>query len=127
MRVCEDIVRFVLGDAGLVESFKRLRHELREHTETVVALPVRVTGRESRGDPGRKIFSRQEFTRGSVRDILYANLQRVKESVRVLEEFSKLVDVKRAGVYKELRYRMYELEKRTIIGMQALRDRRHGE
>jgi hypothetical protein len=46
--------------------------------------------------------------------VFCANLQRVKEAVRVLEEFSKLDDTRRAARLKALRYALYELEKSSL-------------
>ena len=50
----------------------------------------------------------------SVGDLLYANSQRVKESLRVLEEFAKLVNIKAAEKLKRLRYAAYEVEKDAL-------------
>ena len=61
-----------------------------------------------------KKTTHSELKRVKVEDILFANLQRIKESVRVLEEFSKLVDVKAAEDFKKLRYKFYALEKKII-------------
>jgi hypothetical protein len=47
-------------------------------------------------------------------DIYYANSQRVKESIRVLEEFAKLRNKQVAEKLKKLRYRVYALEKKII-------------
>jgi len=39
-------------------------------------------------------------------------MQRVKESARVLEEFSKLIDRKVSVGFKNIRYGIYEIEKK---------------
>ena len=62
------------------------------------------------GDVGRK-SSHSEKSRQKINDIFYANAQRIKESLRVLEEFGKLVDKNTAEKIKKLRYKTYSLEK----------------
>ena len=68
-------------------------------------------GRDSATDTGKSIYV-NELNRKDVRDIFFANIQRVKESLRVLEEFSKLFSIKTAVSFKEIRYQVYELEKK---------------
>ncbi len=70
-------------------------------------------GRRSREDVGRNIKI-DELKRDSIADIFFANIQRVKESLRVLEEFSKLTDKKVSGRLKQLRYRIYQIEKDAL-------------
>jgi thiamine-phosphate pyrophosphorylase len=55
-----------------------------------------------------------EFKRHGTVDIFFANSQRAKESIRVLEEFSKLRDKKLAEKLKKLRYKIYALEKKVV-------------
>jgi thiamine-phosphate pyrophosphorylase len=62
--------------------------------------------------------------RNDPRDIFFANIQRVKESIRVLEEFSKLVSVKSALDLKKIRYDIYGIEKSIAEKMRALRHSR---
>jgi thiamine-phosphate pyrophosphorylase len=67
--------------------------------------------RKSLQDVGRRIYI-NELKRNSYQDIFFANIQRVKESIRVLEEFSKLKNVNAAIKFKEIRYGIYEIEKK---------------
>lgn len=112
LRVCEEITRFVINDKQLSEKFKLIRHKI----DTLVkALPYAQGLLDERcvlEDVGRKI-SGNEFKRSGIKDIFFANIQRVKESVRVLEEFTKLIDIKLAGSFKKLRYAAYEIEKQV--------------
>lgn len=114
LRVCEDVCRFLLDDPSNTRQFKNIRHQL----SVVVgdsALKDLIRARNIEGDVG-KHSTNLELTRRDVSDVLFANLQRVKESLRVLEEFFKLSDVKRAQDVKTLRYRIYALEKRIVCG-----------
>ena len=75
--------------------------------------------RKSNADVGR-FNSSGELKRGNCKDIFWANMQRVKESLRVLEEFSKLVDIRAALGFKQLRYKVYEIEKESFKKISTL-------
>ena len=64
--------------------------------------------RDSQTDSGRTV---KEHPRQNLKSIVIANFKRVEESLRVLEEYSKIIDFKIALDYKELRYKTYTLEK----------------
>ncbi|HAH21412.1 MAG: hypothetical protein A2Y00_03940 [Omnitrophica WOR_2 bacterium GWF2_43_52] len=113
IRVCEEITRFVLSARLLTASFKYTRH-------TIVATMKKwhiqkhalLDSRNSQNDVG-KPSARAELTRLDYKDIFYANIQRSKESVRVLEECAKLNNKAIARLFKDIRYRLYEIEKKT--------------
>ncbi|HCI44389.1 MAG TPA: thiamine-phosphate pyrophosphorylase [Candidatus Omnitrophica bacterium] len=112
LRVCEDICRFVHDHRQWTRGFKTIRHQLTE-SAAGIGISNLVAARHIEGDVGRKTLN-SELARRRVDDIFYANAQRVKESIRVLEEFAKLKDRHTAEDFKKLRYRMYALEKRII-------------
>ena len=68
--------------------------------------------RDSLRDVGKNINT-NELNRGNYQDIFFANMQRAKESARVLEEFSKLSNKNVAIRFKKIRYDIYEVEKKT--------------
>jgi len=112
LRVCEEITRFILDNYNLTTEFKKIRHR----TDAILRYFPRNTEllkeRESLRDVGRKIYI-NELKRKDYRDIFFANIQRVKESIRVLEEFTKLINKDIAVKFKRLRYAIYELEKKA--------------
>ena len=112
LRVCEDMCRFVLDDKELTAGFKRMRHGLTQAIKSF-GLKEIVFARDILKDVGKKTVD-EESKRFSVDDLLYSNAQRVKESLRVLEEFAKLVNIKAAERLKRLRYGFYNLEKETF-------------
>jgi thiamine-phosphate pyrophosphorylase len=125
LRVCEEVCRFVLEDTGLTAAFKRLRHDTDMLSSRLNRMEALIGSRSTGTDVGTKITAPGEFSRGSLEDVLYANIQRVKESLRVLEEFSKLKNCGTAADFQKARYRVYEIEKRTACRFSALRaDRR---
>ena len=109
LRVCEDICRFFLNGKEATKKYKEARHRL---TAIVSSLPVFqiIQARDIQRDVGKASIA-QEFKRESVSDIFYANSQRVKESLRVLEELTKLINDRLAYDLKQLRYQIYALEK----------------
>ncbi len=128
LRVCEEVVRFVLDDARLTRRLKRLRHRITDILKKFS--PVLIKARDSNLDVGRNKV-KDKKSRSGYRDLFLANLERAKESVRVLEEFSKLADKeirdkassKTSGSFKRIRFRLYALEKEIIEKFPALSNR----
>jgi thiamine-phosphate pyrophosphorylase len=120
LRVCEEIARFIINSRSLTSDFKKIRHEVES---TVKRLPSPLMDllkeRKSLTDVGKNIYA-NELERRDTRDIFYANIQRAKESIRVLEEFTKLINIKCAVSFKKIRYNIYEIEKRTAKKITAL-------
>ena len=65
------------------------------------------------GDVGRAT-SVSESKRADLNAVFWANSQRVKESLRVLEEVTKLMDPRISSKLKILRYKVYALEQKVI-------------
>lgn len=122
VRVCEEIMRFILEEKNLTKKFKRLRHKI---SSVINSIPVSKEGlidaRDILKDIG-KISIKPELKREDWRDIFFANLSRIKESIRVLEEFSKLLDKKIALDFKKIRYDFYEIEKKAVKKVLSLRN-----
>ena len=120
LRVCEDIFRFVIEDEKTAKSLKEKRHKL---SDVFFSLDVSkcFNSRDSNGDVGRP-STKVEFKRKDLKDVLLANYQRVKESLRVLEEVLKLINVELSQQCKEMRYDIYEDEKRIFEFSQNLSD-----
>jgi thiamine-phosphate pyrophosphorylase len=120
LRVCEEVFRFILPDRGLSNRFKKIRHLT---TDVIRQIPVKktdlLTVRNSDSDIGR-VSSVLELKRNDFKDIFFANIQRSKESIRVLEEFCKLLNQKKAQKIKELRYAIYDAEKKAVKKIETL-------
>ncbi len=111
LRVCEDICRFFLNTKAETRRLKELRHRL---TQSVISLGLKeiINARDVENDQGRGSTT-PERSRKDVKDIFFANIQRVKESVRVLEECSKLFKISTAEELKKIRYEIYKCEKKV--------------
>ena len=112
LRVCEDICRYVRDEKNLTRVFKDTRHDL---TRTVEILGIRkaLAARDIAKDVGRNT-SPSESERKDMSAVFWANAQRVKESLRVLEEIAKLIDIKSAQRIKHLRYTVYAIEQKAL-------------
>ncbi len=112
LRVCEDVCRFFLNKKNLSAGYKAVRHQLRNVVEALEITDM-INARNIPRDVG-KGSTQGELKRRDLSDIFYANSQRAKESVRVLEEFMKLYDARLAKRAKRLRYKIYDLERETV-------------
>jgi len=115
IRVVEDYVRFVLDDRHLTGLCKQMRHDL---TAALARLPEgRCLGaRETQADVGTTLTAAAEQRREDASVVLAANLARLQESLRSLEEFGKVIAPDSlAAAVKQLRYRAYTLHRAVEI------------
>ncbi len=120
LRVSEEITRFYLSNYKFTSELKNLRHKIDALAKGLPVTIKLVKQRDASKDVGRNIYV-NELKRKNIQDIFFANMQRVKESVRVLEEFSKLININTAVGFKKIRYRIYELEKKIAQKFLPLR------
>ncbi len=109
IRVVEDVLRFFYNQPQMYTKLRILRHRL---VNLFLELyPELVSSRNSVQDPGRNVVEKK-YTKSH--DLVFANLHRVTESLRVLEEISKLVNIKKVMKVKSLRYKIYDIEKEVV-------------
>ncbi|HAU49967.1 MAG TPA: thiamine phosphate synthase, partial [Planctomycetaceae bacterium] len=124
VRVLEDILRFCLDDAFLSQEAKAIRHELaiifsRED------LQARIRLRDVLRDVGVSTTVAKTPPRTEIKHVVAANAARASQSIRSLEECSRLVVPAVTTAFEQLRYRIYTLEKAamtTIISENRLAD-----
>ncbi len=124
LRVCEEFLRFFCGDKKLTGDFKKMRSRISAiYNNFADHKDLFILARDTETDVGKKGFL---FERAKDRplDVFRANLNRSKEGLRVLEEFSKLVDKPRSDDFRRLRYGLYEIEKRALLKLQGLSKKR---
>ncbi|MBL7158367.1 MAG: thiamine-phosphate pyrophosphorylase [Candidatus Omnitrophica bacterium] len=123
IRVCEDIARFALNDRPLTRSLKKVRQDTLRCAKKIECSSgaQSLKFRNTLKDVGKK-SSRRELRRRTLTDIFRANAQRAKESLRSLEEVSKLLDKNVSKKFKRLRFKVYELEKRSRLKLESLLD-----
>ncbi len=117
LRVAEDYCRFVLDDAFLCGELKRLRHDLTAAlTEFAADL---LAARDTEGDVGTTLTTDAEQRRHSLVAVAQANLKRLQEALRSLEEFGKVCGPELGKRLERLRYHSYTLEKAIVGGTEA--------
>ncbi len=114
LRVLEEVARFILEDADLSLRIKEMRHSL---AAAVKDLPGGmldlVRARDAAGDVGAGTWTEGERDRQDLFDLVLANIKRVQEAARVMEEFGKLLNPDTAG-FKKIRFDSYSLEKELL-------------
>ncbi|MCH8840063.1 MAG: thiamine phosphate synthase [Planctomycetes bacterium] len=124
LRVVEDFARFVLDDVHLTRLVKELRHDL---ASACGALPWRDrhVARETQRDVGTTVNTSAESQRADAWAVCSASFERAKQSLRSLEEYSKVASPEVSPQFEKLRYRLYTVEKSiglTHDSLQRLRD-----
>ena len=112
LRVVEEVIRMVLDQKGLTKDFKKLRHDLQRIVTSLPDQELLLKAREAEADVGRAISTKAEKSRQEIKDIFAANMKRVQESLRVLEEFSKVLGNGYSEQFKQIRFKIYEVEKK---------------
>lgn len=114
LRVLEEIARFVLNDTDLTSRLKELRHRLSAAVEDLPGgIHELVRSRDAAGDVGAGSWTAGEKTRENLFALTVANLKRVQEAARVLEEFGKLLGPAAQG-FKKIRFEAYVLEQEIL-------------
>jgi thiamine-phosphate pyrophosphorylase len=113
VRVLEDILRFCLNDAFLSQEAKAIRHELaiifsREEFQPRIRL------RDVLRDVGVSATVAKTPRRTEMKHVFAANAARASQSIRSLEECSRLVVPAVTAAFEQLRYRIYTLEKAAM-------------
>ena len=122
LRVCEEITRFVLNSRKFTQELKKIRHAIDSIVKQFSSVDL-LEVRSSLKDDGRTIYA-NELKRKNLQDIFFLFFQRVKESIRVLEEFAKLESWGLAVKFKRIRYDIYYIEKKVAKKVLSLRNLR---
>ena len=120
LRVCEDIARFALNSKPITTELKSVRHRISDIVKDHARELNMLSGsRDSDSDVLRHSRFAAEMKRRGLPDIFAANIERVKESLRVLEELFKLIDVKSSSKFCSLRFKVYSTEKKALKRLSA--------
>ncbi|TWT64281.1 thiamine phosphate synthase [Rubinisphaera italica] len=114
LRIIEDYVRFHRNEESLSSDLKQLRHDFRNYWKELDPEQL-LQNRDTAGDIGTAISTAAENVRASLLDVVAANCKRVEESLRTLEEYSKLISTTAARGFEQLRYRFYGFEQELLL------------
>ena len=109
LRVVEDFARFVMSDENLSSEIKKQRHKIDRIARTVY--PQLVSSRDSKNDVFRRT---KEPRKKNSFSVVVSNIKRVEESLRVLEEFSKIISASAGSKFKKIRFKIYDIEKEIV-------------
>jgi len=107
IRVVEDIARYRDNNKKIAKALKHLRHKARVDDLQLNLIDTR----DSYGDVLKRSTA-SEMKRTNIQDIIAANFKRAQESARVLEEMFKLSTHTLSANFKDIRYDLYQLEKK---------------
>ncbi len=112
LKLTEDIVRFLLSDLNLLSRTRRIRQDFLQFKRS---LPIKniIGARQSQRDPGRKAAFDSRTTKNS-NTVILANLTRAKEASRTLEEVCRTLDFRTSRQMKQIRFKLYDLEKEIV-------------
>ncbi|MCX5750586.1 MAG: thiamine phosphate synthase [Candidatus Saganbacteria bacterium] len=111
IRVIEDFTRFILEDPDLSRLLKETRANLSSAAKNLPHPEKLITYRDIQKDTAKFLNTVAEMRRVDWNDLLLANIKRVQESMRSLEEFSKLLSTNAAKGFKQVRFSFYNIEK----------------
>lgn len=121
LRVCEELVRFHLESPRMFRRSRALRHAI---AEALTQLPLDVIERVRARASGRDIGKSAASTPvKSLEQLLAINFQRTKESLRTLEECTRILAPRSSAVFQRLRFRTYEVEREILLNVAAVRHR----
>ncbi len=125
LRTAEEAARFLLDDASLAGEAKDLRHAVAAAAaalEAAVGRPL-ASARDTPGDVGTRLQGTGESRRDGAAGVVRAATDRLSESLRAIEEWTKAVpEAVDAGIpsrVESLRYRGYELQRRLVGALAA--------
>ncbi|MEE8317460.1 MAG: hypothetical protein V3S13_00955 [Candidatus Omnitrophota bacterium] len=115
LRVCEDIARFTITDRAVTRSLKSIRHAATRALLDSEKMSLRkiLRARDTKKDT-LKFLDFKKHGKTSIANIFMSNIERVKESLRVLEECSKVIDEGVSRKYRSMRFNTYDIEKKVI-------------
>ena len=109
LRTIEEWYRFGLDNQEIANLCKQMRQKLASYHQ-----PEYKIARDTSNDVGTTLTHPQEESRANITQLLQANLGRIQEALRVLEEYGKLENSQFASEMKQMRYQAYILESELV-------------
>jgi thiamine-phosphate pyrophosphorylase len=124
IRVIEDFTRFILEDKDLSRLLKETRANLSSAVKKLPHPEKLITYRDIQKDTAKFLNTVAEMKRVDWNDLILANIKRVQESMRSLEEFSKFLSTNAAKGFKKVRFSFYEIEKDFLKNLNDFKKKR---
>ena len=113
LKLIEDIIRFHLEDKVTISEIRNIRRDFLTIKRSLPLTQI-VGSRRSFQDLGRKA----KFDFGGKKNcsgLLLSGFSRAKESSRIIEETLKTKDIRLSNKVKEIRFKIYDLERKIIV------------
>ena len=115
LRVVGDIARFILNDGGQAKVWRSIRSDLwRILSEIPGLLNQALRARDSDRDTGREFAA---FPHRDIYNLTRSNAHRAQESLRVLEESCRGIDLSAVSRFSALRYQCYSAEQMILAAL----------
>jgi len=111
LRVIEESVRFILEDPEIFKKIKEIRHKFSQGVIHYFPSIKLKSQRFVETDTGKDFDKKQKL---NLKELIETNFFRVEESIRVLEEYSKIVNLESFPFFHNLRFEIYKIEKEVI-------------
>lgn len=109
LRAVEEYFRFIASNAKITSEIKNLRHRIAACCSEYI--DDWASQRNSGEDIGAAISAPDEYSRQSFSSIVSANLARVNQALRAMEEYAKAACPELSPGIESIRYEFYEVEK----------------
>ena len=121
LRVVEEYYRFIVDDKDMTNKIKNLRHKISGVFSKQDFLDKIIRARDIETDSIAYDYMQGEAKRENINSVLLSNLQRAKESMRVLEEYGKLLSSSLGKEFQALRFELYSIEQALVKRNEELR------
>ena len=111
LRVIEDALRFVYTDEENFKEIRKIRHLFSKKTFKFFKKDFLKVARDIEKDKGKDF---NEIEKINLNKLVEINFLRVEESLRVLEEYSKILNSEASSFFHDLRFKIYDIEKKII-------------
>jgi thiamine-phosphate pyrophosphorylase len=115
LRVTEEYLRFVRQDPRGTWVLKRWRHQLREMADRLGPENL-LSARAAETDVGKDLGSPSQAAKQTPAAITAAGLKRLQEALRVIEEYSAVLDLAVSETAGRMRFECYQFEKELFLG-----------
>ncbi|MCM8772706.1 MAG: thiamine phosphate synthase [Candidatus Omnitrophica bacterium] len=111
LRVIEESIRFIYKNEKNLKEIREIRHIFSKKTLKFFPFEKLKSSRAVEEDIGKKLDKREKL---NLVKLVETNFLRVEESLRCLEEYSKLINSNISSFFHDIRFKVYEIEKKII-------------
>ncbi|MCM8818497.1 MAG: thiamine phosphate synthase [Candidatus Omnitrophica bacterium] len=111
LRVIEDSFRFIYQDKNILNEIRRIRHNFSRKMLLFFPSNKLKSARFANEDKGKMLNRKDKL---KVNELIETNFFRIEEALRVLEEYSKVLNPKIFEFFHNTRFNIYDVEKKVM-------------